>query len=100
MQSDIQAHQSHDLALCPVGSSNRYWYSGNHIRGLKSNLDILVPVWEWAETILARPHKDLGRTGDVCPFGGEAWTRESAAAYSSEPQATKVGLANRVSCAL
>ena len=77
MQSDIQAHQSHDLALCPVGSSNRYWYSGNHIRGLKSNLDILVPVLEWAETFLARPHKDLGRTGDVCPFVGEALTRES-----------------------
>lgn len=77
MQSDIQAHQYSNHALCPVKSSNPRWYSGSQIRGLKSNLDILASVLEWAETFLARPHKDLGRTGDVCPFVGEALVRES-----------------------
>jgi hypothetical protein len=60
-----------------VESSKRHWHSGTQIRALKSSLDILVPVLEWAETFLARPHEDLGRAGDVCPFVGEALMRES-----------------------
>jgi hypothetical protein len=71
MQAENQKH-----ALCPVGSGNR-WYSGAQIRNLKNSLDILYPVLEWAENFLAHPHKDLGRTGDVCPFVGEALARES-----------------------
>jgi hypothetical protein len=30
--------------------------------------DALRAVWAWIEDFVARPHKDLGRAGAVCPF--------------------------------
>ena len=34
----------------------------------KSDLDALRAVADWNATFVARPHKDLGRAGPVCPF--------------------------------
>jgi hypothetical protein len=34
----------------------------------KSELDALRAVAEWIKAFVARPHKDLGRAGPVCPF--------------------------------
>jgi hypothetical protein len=34
----------------------------------KSDLDALRAVADWIKTFVARPHKDLGRAGPVCPF--------------------------------
>jgi hypothetical protein len=34
----------------------------------ESDLDALRAVADWIKTFVARPHKDLGRTGPVCPF--------------------------------
>jgi Domain of unknown function (DUF6875) len=33
-----------------------------------SDLDALHRVADWIKTFVARPHKDLGRSGPVCPF--------------------------------
>jgi len=33
-----------------------------------SDLDALRAVAEWIEAFVAKPHKDLGRAGPVCPF--------------------------------
>lgn len=34
----------------------------------ESELDALHTVADWIKTFVARPHKDLGRAGPVCPF--------------------------------
>jgi hypothetical protein len=34
----------------------------------QSDLDALRAVASWIENVVARPHKDLGRAGPVCPF--------------------------------
>ena len=34
----------------------------------ESDLDALRAVAGWTETFVAKPHKDLGRAGPVCPF--------------------------------
>jgi hypothetical protein len=39
----------------------------------ESDLDALRAVADWIKTFVARPHKDLGRAGPVCPFVPGAW---------------------------
>jgi hypothetical protein len=39
-----------------------------------SDLDALRAVADWIRTFVARPHKDLGRAGPVCPFVLEPWS--------------------------
>jgi hypothetical protein len=34
----------------------------------QSDLNALLRVADWIETFVAKPHKDLGRAGPVCPF--------------------------------
>jgi hypothetical protein len=34
----------------------------------ESDLDSLRAVADWTKTFVVKPHKDLGRTGTVCPF--------------------------------
>ena len=47
-------------------------------RGLaESDLDALRAVADWIKTFVARPHKDLGRAGPVCPFVPGAWERKT-----------------------
>ena len=47
-------------------------------RGLaESDLDALRAVADWIKTFVARPHKDLGRAGPVCPFVPGAWERQT-----------------------
>ncbi len=43
----------------------------------ESALDALRAVADWITTFVARPHKDLGRAGPVCPFVPEAWARQT-----------------------
>jgi hypothetical protein len=43
----------------------------------ESNLDALHAVADWTKTFVARPHKDLGRAGPVCPFVPVALERKT-----------------------
>jgi hypothetical protein len=41
----------------------------NRTRGLaERDLEVLRAVSDWIRTFVVKPHKDLGRTGTVCPF--------------------------------
>ena len=42
-----------------------------------SDLEALRAVADWITTFVARPHKDLGRAGPVCPFVPGAWERQT-----------------------
>jgi hypothetical protein len=37
----------------------------------------LRAVADWIKTFVARPHKDLGRAGPVCPFVPVAWEHKT-----------------------
>jgi hypothetical protein len=41
------------------------------------DLDALRAVADWLKTFVARPHKDLGRAGAVCPFVPGAFERKT-----------------------
>ena len=43
----------------------------------EGDLDALHAVGDWIETFVARPHKDLGRAGAVCPFVAGALERKT-----------------------
>jgi hypothetical protein len=43
----------------------------------RSDLDALRAVAGWIETFVAKPHKDLGRAGPVCPFTPGALERDT-----------------------
>ena len=43
----------------------------------ESALNALRAVADWIKTFAARPHKDLGRAGPVCPFVPGAWERQT-----------------------
>ena len=43
----------------------------------KSDLDALHAVANWMKSFVARPHKDLGRSGPVCPFVPRAFERKT-----------------------
>jgi hypothetical protein len=43
----------------------------------ESDLNALRAVADWTTTFVARPHKDLGRTGPVCPFVPVALERKT-----------------------
>lgn len=42
-----------------------------------SDLNALHTVADWIKTFVARPNKDLGRAGPVCPFVHGAWERKT-----------------------
>ncbi len=54
-------------------------YSTDQIRALPSGgeNDVLIEIVNWCENFLGRPHPDLGRTGNVCPFVPESMMRGS-----------------------
>src|SRR6188472_456463 len=41
------------------------------------DLEALRAVAEWIDTFVIKPHKDLGRSGPVCPFTPEALERDT-----------------------
>ncbi|GLS32520.1 hypothetical protein SAMN04488498_12220 [Mesorhizobium albiziae] len=43
----------------------------------ESDLSALQAVADWIKTFVARPHKDLGRAGPVCPFVPQACKRKT-----------------------
>lgn len=43
----------------------------------ENDLNALHAAADWINTFVARPHKDLGRAGPVCPFVPEARERET-----------------------
>jgi Domain of unknown function (DUF6875) len=43
----------------------------------ESDLKALHTVADWIKTFVARPNKDLGRAGPVCPFVPGAWERKT-----------------------
>jgi hypothetical protein len=43
----------------------------------KSDLAALHTVADWIKSFVARPHKDLGRDGAVCPFVPESLERQT-----------------------
>ena len=53
-------------------------YDGSKTRPLaEGDLDSLRSVADWITTFVARPHKDLGRAGPVCPFVPRALERNT-----------------------
>jgi hypothetical protein len=51
--------------------------SGEAAKLAESDLSALRTVAGWIKTFVANPHKDLGRTGPVCPFVPEALLRKA-----------------------
>jgi len=51
--------------------------SGNTRKLADSDLHALRAVADWIANFVARPHKDLGRTGPVCPFVPRALERRT-----------------------
>ena len=43
----------------------------------QSDRDALTAVADWIKAFVARPHKELGRGGPVCPFVPGAWERNT-----------------------
>jgi len=43
----------------------------------ESDLRALHTVADWIKSFVARPNKDLGRAGPVCPFVPGAWERKT-----------------------
>ena len=43
----------------------------------ESDRNALRAVADWTKTFVARPHKDLGRAGPVCPFVPVAWEHKA-----------------------
>jgi hypothetical protein len=43
----------------------------------ESDRNALRAVADWTKTFVARPHKDLGRAGPVCPFVPVAWEHKT-----------------------
>ena len=43
----------------------------------ESDRNALRAVADWAKTFVARPHRDLGRAGPVCPFVPLAWEHKT-----------------------
>ncbi|HWC73532.1 MAG TPA: hypothetical protein VG454_06310 [Gemmatimonadales bacterium] len=43
----------------------------------KSDLDALQTVADWIKSFIAKPHKDLGRAGTVCPFVPDSLERKT-----------------------
>jgi hypothetical protein len=43
----------------------------------ESDRNALRAVADWTKTFVARPHRDLGRAGPVCPFVPVAWEHET-----------------------
>ena len=39
----------------------------------EGDLNALHAVADWIKIFVAKPHKDLGRAGPVCPFVPRAW---------------------------
>lgn len=52
-------------------------YSSRTAKLAQSDLSALRTVADWIETFVARPHKDLGRAGPVCPFVPGALDRKT-----------------------
>jgi hypothetical protein len=51
--------------------------SGRTAELADSDLSALRAVADWIRTFVANPHRDLGRTGSVCPFVPEALDRKT-----------------------
>jgi hypothetical protein len=43
----------------------------------ESDRNALRAVADWTKTFVAKPHKDLGRAGPVCPFVPTAWDHKT-----------------------
>jgi hypothetical protein len=51
-------------------------FSCRQVGYFESNAQAFSQVASWVDGYLARPHKDLGRPGTVCPFAPEALMRD------------------------
>jgi hypothetical protein len=62
----------------------------------ESDLDALQAVADWIKTFVVKPHKDLGRTGTVCPFvpgsleRGVLWLAPERIAGRGEPDVVEL----------
>jgi hypothetical protein len=52
-------------------------YTYSEIEKLQQDLAALTEINEWVKQFLARPHRDLGRSGPVCPFVPQALKSDS-----------------------
>src|SRR5262245_4711619 len=72
---------SASLGECPMRAQMAKLFSIEDVRRpsnlAESDRNALRAVADWTETFVARPHKDLGRAGPVCPFVPVALDRET-----------------------
>lgn len=52
-------------------------YTPGEIDQLQQDIPYLVETWNWLRSYLARPHADLGRSGNVCPYIPKALSSNS-----------------------
>jgi len=43
-------------------------YTPDEIDQIQQDIPYLVETWNWLRSSLAKPHRDLGRVGPVCPY--------------------------------
>ena len=60
---------------CPVSSVMSY--TVEQIQQLEQDIPTLVSIAEWTRKYLAMPHRDLGRTGPVCPYAPAALHKQT-----------------------
>src|SRR5262249_10891698 len=63
----------------------------------ESDRNALRAVADWIKTFVAKPHKDLGRGGPVCPFVPLAWGHKTLwlAAEECRPERARCHPAHR-----
>ncbi|MDF5715757.1 MAG: hypothetical protein PUP93_18200 [Rhizonema sp. NSF051] len=52
-------------------------YTSIEIEQLQQDISTLMEINAWVKTFLGRPHRDLGRSGPVCPFVPQALKSDS-----------------------
>ncbi|MDF5725179.1 MAG: hypothetical protein PUP91_32960 [Rhizonema sp. PD37] len=52
-------------------------YTSIEIEQLQQDISALTEINAWVKTFLGRPHRDLGRSGPVCPFVPQALKSDS-----------------------
>lgn len=68
-------HAGGDTQLNPPNAAELF--TSRQLELFEENADVFRQITSWVKTYLARPHKDLGRPGPVCPFAPEALMRSS-----------------------
>ena len=84
-QQNLTAAKQTVMSKCPhserktqlIKSAPMDLLTSRQLDDFQENAAVFAQVNAWVKNYLARPHKDLGRPGTVCPFAPEALMRDS-----------------------